>query len=64
MFARDPIMHKLNTNHLLLAIYKAIPKSKLPQDIKESKLDDASNPIPYYKALYNYLYGNKVGAFL
>ena len=59
----DPIMHKLNTNHLLLAIYKAIPKSKLPQDIKESKLDDASNPIPYYKALYNYLYGNKVGAF-
>ena len=59
----DVIMHKLNTNHLLLSIYKAIPKSKLPIDIRESKLDKASNPIPYYKALYSYLYGNSSGAF-
>lgn len=59
----DPIMHKLNTNHLLLSIYKAIPKSKLPKDIKETTLDEAGNPIPYYNGLYTYLYGNKSGSF-
>tara|TARA_B100001057_G_scaffold466621_1_gene523934 strand:+ start:81 stop:668 length:588 start_codon:yes stop_codon:yes gene_type:complete len=59
----DPIMHKLNTNHLLLSIYKSIPKAKLPKEITISKLDRPGNPIPYYKALYNYLYGNKSGAF-
>ena len=59
----DPIMHKLNTNHLLLSIYKSIPKSKMPEEIKSSKIDEAGNPITYYKALYIYLYGNKSGSF-
>ena len=54
----DPMMHKLNTNHLILAIYKAIPRKEKPIEIKESKIDEASNPLIYYDALYKFLYGN------
>ena len=34
----DPIMHKFNTNHLILAIYKAISKKNMPMIVKKSKL--------------------------
>ena len=59
----DPLMHKLNTNHLILAIYKSIPKKNLPPIIRESKIDESSNPMLYYEGLYKYLYGNSEGAF-
>jgi len=51
-------MHKFNTNHLILAIYKAISKKNMPMIVKKSKLDESSNPLSYYDALYAFLYGD------